>query len=328
MYDFKKYPSIENHYRQKEIEKFLAVNPEFVNERFVIQEKIHGSNLQIIFNKMGGHCFASRNKILDENDNFFDVKNVMEKQNYVIIELSKLAMKLNQQINVYGELFGPGIQKGVYYGTDKDFRIFDISIDGVFMPPSELWKFITFNLFNILPQQILVPYIEIVKDFKTALEYDTKFNSHIRPWMNVHFNPLNKENLVEGVVIKPYEKVYLNHNDSPFMLKKKNEEFKQKQHSQNTYIRSPFSEEVKDIKNNFLEYVNDNRLQGIFSKAGMIESKTQIGYYIGLLIVDARKDFLKDVEIDLDFFSKKEIKFIFNCGEYCFKLISNYIKSS
>lgn len=38
---FIKYPSIENSYRAKEIERWLEFAPELINEEFVITEKIH-----------------------------------------------------------------------------------------------------------------------------------------------------------------------------------------------------------------------------------------------------------------------------------------------
>ena len=46
---FQKFFSIENHYRNKEIAKWLEIYPELKNEKFVLTEKIHGSNIQLYF---------------------------------------------------------------------------------------------------------------------------------------------------------------------------------------------------------------------------------------------------------------------------------------
>lgn len=76
--EFKKYPSIENHYRNKHIEKWLSKFPSLKDEEFIIQEKIHGSNFQIIITN-DDVSFASRNNILEDNAKFYDYQNVMRK---------------------------------------------------------------------------------------------------------------------------------------------------------------------------------------------------------------------------------------------------------
>ena len=42
---FKKFPSIENHYQQKNIDYWLRLYPELKDEDYVITEKLDGANL-------------------------------------------------------------------------------------------------------------------------------------------------------------------------------------------------------------------------------------------------------------------------------------------
>ncbi|MCK4817031.1 hypothetical protein KA005_14775, partial [bacterium] len=129
----------------------------------------------------------------------------------------------------------------------------------------------------------LVPRVCLVKGLGAALEVDTNFPSLI--------NPI-EGNICEGVVIQPYSKVYRLHDGFTFLLKKKNEAFKEKQKARKP--PAPVDSEVLRMRGMFDEYITDNRLQSVFSKWGCIEEPKQIGEYIRLVIADALEDFLKD----------------------------------
>ncbi len=65
--EFKKYCSIEDIDFSNEIEKWLRMFPELKNEKYIIQEKIHGSNFSIWINK-DGYKLANRTKFLEKGD--------------------------------------------------------------------------------------------------------------------------------------------------------------------------------------------------------------------------------------------------------------------
>ena len=69
--------------------------------------------------------------------------------------------------------------------------------------------------------------------------------------------------------------------------------------------------------------MTENRLINIFSQHGEIQDKKEIGEYIRLLIEDAKKDFLKDV--DLPVLDKNERKQVFNAGSKPFQLLQKYL---
>ena len=123
----------------------------------------------------------------------------------------------------------------------------------------------------------------LVKGLGAALEVDTNFPTKI--------NPL-EGNICEGVVIQPYSKVYRLHSGATFLLKKKNEAFKEKQKARKP--PAPVDSEVARMRGMFDEYITESRLRSVFSKEGCIQEPRQIGDYIRLVIADALEDFIKD----------------------------------
>lgn len=112
-------------------------------------------------------------------------------------------------MRVYGELFGGKIQKGVDYGKEKQFKIFNIYLNGILQTPLSVRSILHESDISM---ESYVPIIKIVKGIINVIEFDTKFNSKI----------LNKEdNICEGIVAKPLDGIYENENGSIFFIKKK-----------------------------------------------------------------------------------------------------------
>jgi hypothetical protein len=61
---FKKYNSIENSYREKFLEKIKSIVPP--TEKWVVTEKIHGSNFSFIYDVENLTC-AKRTGLINEN---------------------------------------------------------------------------------------------------------------------------------------------------------------------------------------------------------------------------------------------------------------------
>lgn len=309
---FKKYPSIENHYRKKEIDYWLSKFPELGNERFVLQEKIHGSNIQIIFDN-DNMFVASRNRILDNEENFYDVRGVLQRPDYAYIvnQFINLSKNKKQIIRLYGEIFGKGVQKGVDYNVDREIRFFDISYDGIFQPENELSRIFSELKIDVL--KFLVPVFAVTDNLQDAVDMDIEFNSKL--------NSI-EGNIAEGVVIKPADKVYVSQQGSIFYLKKKNEKFNEKQKSpkQPTDEDPVLNKAIEDFNN----YINENRIQSHFSKEGEIENPSQTGNYIKGILDDVKEDFLRDNGVLK--FDEKDLKLIFKSGtKEIVKLLRNYL---
>ena len=299
MIEFMKYGSLTNHYRQKEIGYWLDNYPSLKDEVFEVTEKIHGANFQVLITK-DDIKYGKRSSFLSEGESFFDYQNVMKKYEEDFEKFRQYIIKYSiDSIRLFGELFGGKIQKGVDYGQEKHFKLFNIYLDDILQSPQHVGDI--FTIANV-SEDLHVPKLKHVVGIFEALEYDTKFNSLIS----------NKEdNICEGVVVKPYRSIYEN-NGSIFYIKKKNEEFKEKSKEQKS--STPINDNLLKLQIEFSAYINENRLDSVVSKEGDIESEKQIGLYIKLLMEDAKEDFIKDFGDQLQHLDKKDLKYLYGKG--------------
>jgi Rnl2 family RNA ligase len=278
MAHFVKYPSIENHYSTKNLEWFLEKYPKLRDEKYVMQEKIHGANIQFIFTPKEPYVVASRNN--KSEDEFYGYKKIIEdseKLKALLANLQKYADEHKSYINLYGEIFGPSIQKGIYYGDEKQIKFFDLKIDGQWITPSALHDFI--------PKDLCVPTISFADSLQDALEFNAERNSLIAHVEN---------NVMEGIVIKPFNTLYLDGHGHPFYVKKKNEKFKEVARIKKIRPKKEEIPEILALREIFESYINENRMDNIESKNGKLNDEKEIGKYLGLLMKDAYDDFYKD----------------------------------
>ena len=279
---FLKYRSIENHYRQNFIDSFKERFPLLENETFVIQEKIDGSNFSICFEPNKPIRYASREQLVD---NFFqgvmidELIATNEDLKEIISAIQICADENKVNINLYGELYSDKINKRVKYGA-PGLRFFDVTVDGKYMTQYELGVWFTGR------EHLLVPCLGIAQTLDLALAFNTEVDSMILGVEN---------NEMEGVVIKPLFNVYTSPVGDMFYIKKKNKKFLDK-HNKVNKEKKEIPATAKAWKEEFLEYLTDNRLTDLFAKRGKIERMDQFGDYIKWMIEDAKEDFLKDHE--------------------------------
>lgn len=310
--EFKKYCSIEDIDFSNEIEKWLRMFPELKNEKYIIQEKIHGSNFSIWINK-DGYKLANRTKFLEKGENFFGYEVLKPLFDKIFLKTKEILLSDKiTEIVLFGELYGKKIQKGVYYSDKVKIAFFDIRINKELVPQN---KFLEYSQ---LLELDTVPKLAIVDNIKEALNFNTKLNSKIS---DREFK--EGENIIEGIVIKPYNKIYISNGGNTFFLKKKNIEYKEKKRAKkNNKIVLEETEELKKLATIFKDYLTENRVNSVISKLGEITSKNDIGKYLGYVINDAKEDFLKDYPKD---YSKSESKYIFKKNNEIVKIIMNKI---
>lgn len=309
MSDFKKYRSIENSYRAKFIQRFVEEYPELLTCEYILVEKCHGSNLSFYLSPNQPYKVGKRKSFLEEGTKFCGVWDVITDYTDVLESLQKYVDDTQQTVRLFGELYGPGIQKGVNYGNRKRIGFFDVMVDDVMLPPIEFFDFADEHGFI----DDVLPMVGIVQGLQAALDYDTEFPTLI--------NPVD-DNICEGVVIKPYHKVYYDRLGRQFCLKKKNEKFMEKV----SPPKPPRKEDPELTRLNlaFREYITDARVQSVFSKEGEIEEMSQIGQYIRLVIQDAKEDFLKDH--DIQHLDKRERGKVLNVGGLVAKMLKGYLQ--
>lgn len=298
--NFIKFPSLENHYRQREINKWIDKYPTLVDDEFIITEKIDGSNFGIIITK-DEIAYQSRGHILEPNENFFDYQNVVSEYIDDIKKLQKAFCKQMKadQITVFCELFGKGIQKRVDYGDKRYLRVISIVTDGRRHSPSGIQILLQMAGCTKL---LFAPVLGVVKGLETALSFSNEFKSTIN-------DNADDNNIAEGIVIEPYHSKYSIEHDndiSYFAIKSKNEKFKEKEKIPTSKLTAPDSAELETLKFCFKSYVNQNRMLSVFSKESDIKDIKEIGKYITLITEDAWNDFIIDFKDKIENLSNNE----------------------
>jgi Rnl2 family RNA ligase len=291
---FKHYPEIENSYR----EKYIAILKEhgFGDIPYVATEKIHGANFSFWTDGTEVQV-ATRTQFTDGG--FYKSQDVIDRYSDNIMRLKNEEYPDTDTIAVYGELFGPGIQKGIYYGTEKDFMAFEIRIinsdehDRI-EKPTKLP--ILLDHYNIRQ----VPHINLYSCLDDALEESIIFTSHAYKSVygydaeNDNSEYTEGENLAEGIVIQPADRALFTGNGARVMIKNKNPKFAEKSKRKSKGDRiTTFNPWIilSEI------YVNENRMNAVISKFGEVTQK-DFGKIIGLMSKDVIADMIKDEELD------------------------------
>lgn len=302
--EFNKFPSLENTYRQKEIDKIVMME---IKDQWVVTEKVHGANFSFWVYKnvetkeIDIKC-AKRSGWIEEGEKFFNYKSVLEKYRPM---LEKLRGDVLDNFVIYGELFGGNIQSGMCYSLEQDFVAFDmrwINEDGSLgLPLDKLTTLTLKNDYN-LP---VTPLIGVYDTFEEALAIEESFTSKL---IRQDFDGAEEHKETEGIVIEPNNAVY-EPNGSRVYLKKKTKRFLEKGGKPNIKHKVPMllQESVQLKLDEALLFLNKNRFDSVVSKIGEVSIK-DIGKVMGLLTQDIVVDMEKDLEqsVDLWFETKGE----------------------
>ena len=302
--EFTKFPSLENTYRQKEIDKIVMME---IKDKWVVTEKVHGANFSFWVYKnvetkeIDIKC-AKRSGWIEEDEKFFNYKSVLEKYRPM---LEKLRGDVLDNFVIYGELFGGNIQSGMCYSLEQDFVAFDmrwINEDGRLGWTLDKLTMLTLKDDYNLP---VTPLIGVYDTFKEALAVEESFTSKL---IRQDFDGEEVHKETEGVVIEPNNAVY-EPNGSRVYLKKKTKRFLEKGGKPNIKHKVPvlLQESVQLKLDEALLFLNNNRFDSVVSKIGEVSIK-DVGKVMGLLTQDIVVDMEKDLEqsVDLWFETKGE----------------------
>lgn len=301
---FRKYSSLDNHYQSKILMRWISQFPELAEQEFVLEEKLDGANIQIYAVKGADDVqVGKRSSFVGKDENFFGLWELIEGPYRPFAnELMHLVNKSQNYstLRVFGEIFGPGIQKRINYSVDgPQIAVFDVLIDDrLWVPPQQL---------HSLSGWPLVPIIDRVQGINEALEYNREFKSL-----------LSDEDNAEGFVMKPWKQHFV-WGTSRFVMKGKSEQFAEKMKVK-VKERKELPSNVLKAFTDFRGYATDNRLDNVIGNNGPLESPSQIGEYIKLMIADMKKDFIAD-GFDESKFEAEELKKIYNVGHMVVPLI-------
>ena len=319
---WKSYGKTKNVTDVKNLRMWINRYPEIDADRYIVTEKIDGSNFQLIFTKGKEVSFGSRNNELRSFSEFFDF------QRAVLIDCADQIERLQDyvdgslyvdEINLYGELYGAGVQRRIQYSDKKHFLPFHMMIDG--RPVSYMDSMMLFMDAGILGcwwVPVLAPSLTLDQALALDVEsLDTRVSQS-----------MDGNRKIEGIVIEPLENVYtLEHEEgvSRFKLKKKSQNFSDKAGVKHkTQKQHKVSAEGEELFGRWSEMFNDNRLCDVESKVGPIEEMGQMGEYIKLLINDVREDFMNEYKSEFIGLLQSDRGFIMSSGG---KLAAELLKS-
>lgn len=298
---FNKYNSIENSYQEKFLDKIR--NNGYADYEFVVQEKVHGANLS--YWTTDGQVFKAAKRTGDilEGEKFNNYEIILEE---IKPQLTALYEQLREdfpsldQVTIFGELMGGNyphpdvavsktavkVQKGVFYCPENKFYAFDILLNGSeYLDVDVANKY--FEQYNLLHAKTL---------FRGSLEECLKYPNDFESTLAKEFGlPEIKDNITEGVVIKPVRSTYFS-SGSRLILKNKNEKWSEKAKGFKVIKKkAPLPEKLAVLVDAISGYVTENRLDNVLSKIGEV-SISDFGKVMGLFSKDVIEDFLKDYE--------------------------------
>lgn len=275
--EFHKFSSLDNTYRTNLLEKIQYEGKD--GGLWMATEKIHGANFSFWCDGTEVKV-ASRTQFVDGT--FFNCQAVINKYSDSVMSLFNLLNGDHKHLVIYGELFGGNIQKEVEYG-EKDFRAFDLSLDGVVQ--SKLNQRAWCEGVGILN----APFIHS-GTFAECLALSNTFKSTLTP------EGYEEENTSEGLVIEPVEPAWFN-NGSRIYFKNKTESFSEKKRKPKENLTFELSDEESDLMDELLTYNTTQRVSNVISKIGVVTNK-DFGRILGLTTQDLLEEFTKDAEQD------------------------------
>lgn len=311
--EFKKFSSIENTYRTKELNDIREQGLD--GGTWVVQEKVHGANFSFWYD---GTELRVAKRTGFSDGGFYNSQAVIDKYKQKVIDLYEFMRTVNantEYVQVFGELYGghyPGVmsntkavQKGVFYNPEMDFYAFDIRLTSS-TGKSEYLDVedanMLFGKFGFFHAQTIFS-----GSFDECLNYSNEYDSYIPAWL--HLPKLENPNICEGNVIRP-AKTTRNRAGNRIILKNKNEKWTEKKNAKTKAPKVPVEvpEHVQKYVVELEAYFTENRLRNVISKYGTVAQK-DFGKLSGMFVKDALEEFMKD-HTEFETLEKNERKMV------------------
>ena len=190
------------------------------------------------------------------------------------------------EIVAFGELFGPGINKGVEYPDGRHFMLFDILVIEEF----GLRHFLNWRNVEYYADVAELKTVPVLArgTLRECMNFKPEFKSVAGELVDPTFTS-GDDNLAEGVVIRPDHTFYIGHDRA--MLKVNIDKFKETISAP----KEPKPDASKILLDypGLLDYVTSARLDSVVSKEGDITS-LNFGYVVQMFIMDAITDYCVD----------------------------------
>jgi len=279
---------------------------------------VHNSNFSLIFDSEGDVQYAKRTSVVEPTENFYNWQTAMQApvmQQFRTTILSTLKY-LHREKNVMclqfvGELFGSGIQKRIWYGSDIQWRWFVLyrrlwnetpilvsvkETEGICGAIAEKFGFDPMSLF--VP--VLAKDVTLLSSYSWPLEV---------PSLLSPVDDTGKKYILrEGIVIRPYEQDFFSPLGQPFILKRKNPHFADRSVPKEKKPLPELSAEANSILDFALSCINENRMSDLFSKYGPMNDAKDMGAYIGYYSLDVHNEIQRNCQAEFELLPKLEQK--------------------
>lgn len=299
---FKKYSSLENHTQLRFMNAVKALDQEDP-KRYVAREKIHGTNFSVIIKEFE-IIPCKRSGPINENENFFDYENIMSKYRSNFERVQELVRNEGlEQIQIFGEYAGDGIQKEISYG-EQDFYVFDVLFTRVeegdegYLTEPDVQTFAINYGFKVPP---LVHIGTLDECLSLPVEFESLVNSITEQNKYGFFKQQPPAgNTAEGLVIKPEIPAYLP-TGQRVAIKYKAEKFKERSKSKSKDPKpiKTLTERDSKVLDILLEYNTLPRISNVISHIGQITNK-DFAKVVGLTVKDIIDEAAREHEFEVD----------------------------
>lgn len=316
---WKKYPSIENSYRTKFVDKIKHFG--YHNKEWCVTEKIDGQNFSFYITK--NYILPAKRSDIVSND---ELKNFPGMKDYLANHIENFQSIFNTLVTedptvyvviVYGENYGgkythpdvlndntaKKVQGRVQYIPNNSFIAYDLAV-----VTSETFKYVNYDFATEVFRQADIDYIPVLYrgTLDECLEYPNMFNTKIPLLFRL---PEIEGNVCEGVVVKPVEPLFFP-NGERVILKNKNEKFSEKEKTvDKVKVEVKDTEEVALVKENLTKFITENRLRNVISHLGSV-GKKDFGVLMKEYSNDVLTDYSKEFEDKLSTLSKEDQKIV------------------
>lgn len=280
MINFEKFPSLIQHYDAAKIAYWLNKAPGLAARNYVILEKLHGANIQLFFTPGKPTRVARRNGFLSFQEPFFDLWDALLHYVYNINRLKEYADKNDIAMILTGELFGGNVQDNVDYGPTQRIRFTALKTQY----GHQSYKQLKWLLMETGNSNMLVKKYAIAESLQEALDFEVENLPSL----------YNGGQDAEGVVIRPLGLTPVSER-GPFVIKKKATWITERPAKATAQVALP--EEVQILKDIYLDYINDNRVNSAISKLGPYTELNQTGAFMGEIMKDVAADFINDYPV-------------------------------
>lgn len=289
---------------------------------WIATEKIDGCNVSIIIDKDRSINFAGRTHLIDDTYNIYNLKENIDKYSNLVNSLVDIANKHNfESLNVFGEYYGLGIQDRIYYGNDKNIRIYAALVN------ETNWLSITefLKIFGNIDSSWLIPVLGKFPSWEEAVYFAEDYGIK-----NNITSTLSEKDAGEGVVLYPTVKT----TPTDFVAYKyKTDKFKENTQKSEDIIKALNNQnrvnyvKTQQIKEILKDHININRVYSLISKVGKPKEKKDIGKFLSLLVQDALDDCIAEYPDLFNNLSSKEESIIKNLSGYPYQIYMQYLNN-